>query len=196
MVNSIGHEENNSWGDTNQNVNVSSSASSGTDERSATSAGEAGACVGTVWEENSGSESTGKKWNASSEARVSASAVCHWEYERTTDYSADSGGAHLLCLSFCTDLANISVNNKHDRGKLILWNHMIPFSMSKLIMLWFLLTFDPINMWTQFEINWNVCSRCLSGPNDGSLIYISSGEGHLHTNFNRGVWKQKENKFK
>lgn len=28
----------------------------------------------------------------------------------------------------------------------------------------------------------DVYSRCLSGPNGGSLIYISSGAGHSHTN--------------
>lgn len=91
--------------ETNQSVNVSPSTSSWTDQGSATVAGKAGAYVGTVWEEDSGSESTGKRWAPSSEARVSASAACHREYERTTDCSADSGGVHLLCLSFCRDLA-------------------------------------------------------------------------------------------
>lgn len=81
----VSHEENNRWDDTNQSVNVSPSASSRTDQGSATTAGEAGACVRTVWKEDSGLESTGKRWDPSSEARVSASAACHWEYERTTD---------------------------------------------------------------------------------------------------------------
>lgn len=65
------------WDDTNQLVNVSLSASSWTDQGSATTAGEASARVGTVWAGDSGSESAGKRWDPSSEARVSASAGCH-----------------------------------------------------------------------------------------------------------------------
>lgn len=95
----VSHEENNRWDVTNQSVNVTPSTSPWTDQGSATAAGEAGACVGTLWEEDSGSESAGKRWAPSSEERVSASAACHWEYERTTDCSAGSGGDHLLCLS-------------------------------------------------------------------------------------------------
>lgn len=80
------------WDDTNQLVNVPLSASSWTDQGSATTAGKASACVGTVWADDSGSESAGKRWDPSSETRVSASAGRHQEYEKTTECSADSGG--------------------------------------------------------------------------------------------------------